>query len=134
MLFQAKMEELEKMMMWIREQTVAAGFSLQESRKIELALEEAIVNIIHYAYHDQGGPIELSAMTSTPLKLGFVLKDRGPPFNPLMQANSEQGYRSLEETKEGGLGISVMRYFMDEVHYERKAPYNILTLIKHKNS
>jgi anti-sigma regulatory factor (Ser/Thr protein kinase) len=128
-LFEAKMEELPQMMAWARKHIIASGFTSHEARKIELALEEGLVNIIHYAYQDRGGLIDISFSSAPSQRISFILKDKGPPFNPLLQTKTES-FQSLEEKKEGGLGILLMCHYMDEVRYERRSPYNILTLTK----
>jgi len=125
--FQASLNSLDFVLKWVRSYTHIAGLSLQESRKIEIALEEAIVNVIHYAYHDAGGGVELACLVE-PSRVEFILKDEGPPFNPIEQVVERE--LTLENKKEGGLGILLMRHYMDKIIYKREKSYNVLTLIK----
>ena len=129
--FEAKLESLQDMMQWVREQIQSAGFYPPESQKIELALEEALVNVIHYAYGNNGGSIELGC-SQEPQKIVFTIKDQGPPFNPLLQAPTVDHFGSLDEKKVGGLGILLIRHYMDEVRYDRIENSNVLTLTKIK--
>lgn len=124
-LFQARIDSLEQVLDWIEMQTQLAGLSGAESRKIEIALEEAIVNVIHYAYRDKGGDIELSCYHQPAEWIEFIIKDCGPFFNPLGQTIKQ------DQQKEGGLGIPLMRHYMDRVQYQRSEPYNLLTLTRY---
>ena len=107
---------------------------------INLALEEAVSNVMLYAYPEgQAGSVELTAEVrdeslSTPntrlsTTITFTIEDSGKPFDPTLQAEPDITL-SAEERPIGGLGIHLVRQIMDEIHYERKADHNILTLVK----
>lgn len=119
------------MLSWIRGAFKEAGFDESMVRKLELAMEEALVNIIHHAYHDKPGDIDI-LISSTPGEgVTVTLKDEGPAFDPLKQnSQSLDASTPLEEIEEGGLGILFMKQYMDEILYERQGPYNILKLTK----
>lgn len=128
--FQAQLEMLELMMEWIRTHIDSMGFSAVDSKKIQLAMEEALVNVISYAYKDGKGSLELICNEYPRERILFTIMDKGPSFNPLLQTPKAILNIPLEEREEGGLGIFFIRELMDEVHYERQHPYNILTLVK----
>jgi len=131
--FIAEMDALEAMMQWVRSQLSKVSFSPAEQRKIELAMEEALVNIIRYAYGEKKGHIELSFSQAIEY-VEFTVRDSGVSFNPLLESSHIDADRPLEEREEGGLGIMLIKEYMDEVHYKRLEPYNILRLIKKKPS
>jgi serine/threonine-protein kinase RsbW len=126
--YPAKLESLPLMMQWVQKQLEKTSLTSQAKLKVELALEEAIVNIIHYAYPDKAGEVELACETNTE-GIQFILRDRGVPFNPLHQQSPDLK-SSIEERKVGGLGIYLMRQNMDKVSYERQGTYNVLVLLK----
>ena len=130
--FLARMEMLDSMMQWIRKWADQTGFDTAVIRKIELAMEEALVNVIRYAYRQGEGEIELLCRIDPYEQIEFIIQDQGRPFNPLLQSQIVDPSIALEERKEGGLGILLFLQYMDEVHYERQEPYNILKLIKRK--
>jgi len=135
--FKAELDELNLMMEWIRHQAEKIGFSKTELRKLELASEEALVNVISYAYKDikeQKSGIEISCRIYPQERIEFMIKDKGAPFNPLLHSQKVDRLVDLEDMPEGGLGILFIRQYMDEVHYQRQHPYNILTLIKKKKN
>ncbi|MCB1075768.1 MAG: ATP-binding protein, partial [Simkania sp.] len=55
--FSANISSLRPILAWIISQIEESPFDQAELRRIEVALEEALVNIIHYAYLDQEGEI-----------------------------------------------------------------------------
>lgn len=117
------------MLAWVRNALSNSGLPLNIQKRVELALEEALVNIVLHAYNGKEGEIELSCRIVSAKEIAFTLKDRGKAFNPLL-VKAPELESSLEERALGGLGIVMMRKYMDEIHYERKDSYNILTLIK----
>jgi anti-sigma regulatory factor (Ser/Thr protein kinase) len=122
----ADLLELAQMMAFIR--SCGSNLNPTDLRKLELALEESLVNIIQHAYPDTPGGIEIH-FTPYYDYLIFTLRDQGFPFNPLL-AQPKVASGSLEERTEGGLGLLLIREFMDEMYYTRQDPYNILTLVK----
>jgi serine/threonine-protein kinase RsbW len=130
--FPARIECLESMIAWVRERIQNSLFREADQRKIELALEEALVNVILHAYPQPSRKAILEIMIQRPdeRKMAFKIIDKGFPFNPLLQSVKYNMYANIDEREEGGLGIYFMRQCMDEVHYERHHPFNILTLVK----
>lgn len=99
---------------------------------INLALEEAVSNVMLYAYPDNGTPHSgqvLVEAEKTPGKIVFTISDSGIPFDPTKKENADITL-SVEERAIGGLGIHLVRQIMDDIHYERKDNKNILTLLK----
>jgi serine/threonine-protein kinase RsbW len=128
--FTAKLEQLHPMLNWIRAFLVQAGFSPAAIRKAELASEEALVNIIRHGYATAKGRIEIEVATFPQSRIEITIKDEGLPFNPLSEKIHIDRSIPLEKRKAGGLGIFLMRKYMDEVFYRREKKSNILTLVK----
>ena len=93
------------------------------------ALEEAVANIIMYAYPSQEEHIILLKVTSTPKQLVFLLTDKGASFDPT-QVEDTDITLSLEERPIGGLGIFLIRSIMNEISYQRLDNENRLTMKK----
>lgn len=93
-----------------------------------LALEEAVTNVINYAYGDGEGEITLTAERQGDA-LVFEIKDQGEAFDPT-QVGEPDVTLPAEERQLGGLGLFLIRKIMDEVHYRRIQDTNILTLTK----
>ena len=96
---------------------------------LNLALEEAVTNVVLYAYPKGSyGSIELDAARSGN-QLRFVLSDAGKPYDPTARPPVDIT-AGVEERPIGGLGVHLVRQIMDSVTYEWKDGHNILTMIK----
>jgi sigma-B regulation protein RsbU (phosphoserine phosphatase) len=123
----------------LHEYGVCTGIEKHTLKKLEIALEEAVVNIISYSHATE---IELKIHRSTfnvprdatlskreHSALNITLTDNGVPFDP---TNSEcDTAKVIEERQIGGLGISLLRQITDEQHYQRTDERNQLTIIKY---
>ena len=70
------------MFAFIREGAARQGFVQEHIDKIQLACEEALVNVISYAYPGTQGDLEISYFNSESF-LEINLIDSGIPFDPL---------------------------------------------------
>ncbi len=96
---------------------------------VNLALEEAVVNVMNYAYpKGDEGHIELESAV-TPEKWEFKLLDTGKPFDPTKVADADVTL-DVEDRPVGGLGIFLVRQIMDSLEYKRDGNKNVLTMIK----
>lgn len=111
----------------------ALGIPQNLNMPINLALEEAVSNVMLYAYpgRDDGKVIVEFVLSKTHdgERLLFTITDTGVPFDPTAQKEADITL-SAEERSIGGLGIHLVRQIMDEVVYRREETRNILTLIK----
>ena len=99
------------------------GFSLN------LALEEAVANVMKYAYPEGEVHDIVLSVKLTDNRLMFKLIDTGKPFDPTIVPDADVNL-SAEERQIGGLGIFLVRQIMDSVEYRRIDGKNILTMIK----
>jgi anti-sigma regulatory factor (Ser/Thr protein kinase) len=127
--FSGKITQLRRMLYWIRSQLIIAGLDESSVHKVEIASEEALVNIIRHAYKNQTGTIEINVYEGEPF-VEIVIRDHGPPFNPLDRDVSFDRSAGIDEREIGGLGILFIREYMDEVRYQREKDANVLILIK----
>ena len=105
------------------------GLSPNDTFQLNLALEEAVVNVMNYAYEpDSGGEVTIEAIVNKEW-LKLIVIDKGKPFDPTQKPHADITL-SAEEREIGGLGIHLMRRFTDDLHYERCDDKNILTLKK----
>lgn len=128
--FKAELSAILSILDWIRIQLEKTGLSDVEIRRIEIALEEGIMNIISYAYQGEVGTIEVSIDHLDGEYIEITLKDHGLPFNPLKHKKEIDPLIPVEEMEVGGLGILFMQKLMDKVEYIRKNNTNILRLRK----
>ncbi len=104
-----------------------------QARQLRLAVEEAVVNVIEYAYPiDSEGDIIINMMYDGNT-LRFQIIDTGIAFDPTAKQRTDTTL-SAEDRQIGGLGILLVRELMDSINYERIDGKNILTLIKNINN
>lgn len=103
------------------------GLPQELNMPINLALEEAVSNVMLYAYPGKSGQVLVECDKSD--KLVFTITDSGVPFDPTQQEEPDVT-QNLDERPIGGLGIFLVRQIMDDIRYERKDNKNILTLTK----
>lgn len=96
---------------------------------INLALEEAITNVIMYAYpQGKGGQVQIDAVIREG-SLDFIISDTGIPFDPTAAPEADTSL-GVEDRPIGGLGIFLVRKIMDKVSYRRENGKNILSMTK----
>ena len=122
----AKMENLGRLIESVSGCAKAQGFDQERISKIELAAEEALVNIIRYAYPEGPGDVEMICKMDGGR---FVIEiiDWGIPFDVAAMPDPDVN-AGIPEREPGGLGIFLMKKVMDEVRYRREHDRNILTL------
>ena len=121
--------EISKLNQFIEE--VGDEFSLAPDLvfNLTLVMEEAIVNVINYAYpKEEHEKIYVSARLHGG-SISMVIADNGKEFDPTLAPEADITL-SAEERPIGGLGIFLIRNIMNEVKYERIEGRNILTLEK----
>ena len=114
---------------FIKSATERMGIGKSTAQKIRLAIEEAVVNVINYAYHvGTEGSIEVGVMFDGK-SLKATIIDSGVPFDPTAKEKADTTL-AAEERQIGGLGILLVRELMDSINYEYTDGRNILTLVK----
>lgn len=131
--FDAARNVLPEILAWVEEQS-STCLSMKEAMRIQLAAEEAVVNVIDYAYAESGQEIE----KTVDIKIGkienmFVIQlvDNGKPFNPLVNIEADAA-ASLEERELGGWGRPFILKMTDKAEYvyDEDSKQNILKLYR----
>ena len=122
----ARMESLAPLQTFAASKAEQAGASFALMPRIELVLEEVLVNVFHYAYpEDASGDVVLECMLHGD-EIVFTIVDHGREFNPL-NANAADTSLDIDERRIGGLGIHLVRKMVDSITYERTSQTNRLT-------
>ena len=95
--------------------------------KITLSIEELFTNIIKYAYLSEPGDITIRMEVGNCVTVEIV--DNGRPYNPL-ERDDPDITADLEERQPGGLGIFMVKKFMDEFEYRNENNKNIVVIKK----
>lgn len=131
--FAADLKHLYEMLSYIKECAATVGFSKTVISKIELAGEEALVNIINHGCREKNGTIEISCHSEEGKSLIINIVDNGIPFNPLdaVKNFSPDSPEQSCDHQVGGYGIFFIVNMMDDVSYLRTEGKNSLLLTKH---
>ncbi len=107
----------------------AADCSMPDEKlsKVELVMEELLVNIIEYAYPDDAGDIEIKCGRDSEQIMHIRISDWGTPFDPTEKADPDLN-QGLMERNIGGLGIYFARQMADDLQYIREGDKNTLTV------
>jgi len=96
---------------------------------LDLCLEELVTNVIFYGYEDQNEhSIEVSLNLEDAVLILQIIDD-GKKFDPTDLPEPDLDI-PLEERKIGGLGIHLVRNYVDSMEYKRENAQNVLTIKK----
>lgn len=132
-----EMSEVTKLKHFMKGAAREFGIPDDIQLSLNLAVEEAVVNVINYAYpKGTEGDIEIN-ITNSPIpdlsesstEVIFTIIDQGVPFDPTTHDEADTT-SELEERQIGGLGIHLIRNIMDRVEYQRDGNCNKLTMTK----
>ena len=123
------LQEVPRLNAFVEEVCQSVGFDEITSMDIKVAVEEAVVNVMKYAYPPgQQRDVTIEA-ASNDVRLKFTIIDCGQPFDPTVQPEVDTTL-TAKEREIGGLGIHIIRQNMDSINYERIDNLNVLTLRK----
>ena len=131
---QNDIQQVPQLTKFVDEVCEAVGFDSSTTMQMNLAIEEAVVNVMNYAYpHGITGDIHIEAQANDS-RLKFTITDMGKPFDPTAMGEIDTSLPT-EERPIGGLGIHLFRQIMDSINYERlQEGKNVLTLRKKLNN
>lgn len=122
-----RIQELDKLEPFLSHFFEQKSIDMSLLPQLDLALEEAVTNVIMYAYPEgETGTAELTVNVNNK-QICSTLTDSGTPFNPLEQQEDNLDV-SLEERKIGGLGIHLIKEIMSKVEYEYANGRNVLRM------
>jgi len=128
----ATIDSLERLMRFVSDFAGVHGFSKEKIRDIQLATEEALLNIFQYAYPgEHKGEVEVTCEMMGDSELNIRILDNGIPFDILSLSEPDLTC-SLPARKIGGLGCYLIRKMADGVQYRRQGETNILNLLVRK--
>jgi anti-sigma regulatory factor (Ser/Thr protein kinase) len=121
--------ELERVMNLLGELCVRNSLPPDIEYDLNLALDEMVSNVARHAYPNGGEHHFSLQVTLNDKEFIARLEDDGIEFDPTKYPVPDLDC-PLEERKEGGLGIYLVRQIMTSIEYQRVAGKNIVTLRK----
>ena len=103
--------------------------------QMELVLEEICVNVVNYGFEDDGDGHRIEVrIESEPDTLKMEVVDNGRAFDPLTETPEPDLDSEVGERRVGGLGVFLVKQYMDELRYERVDGRNHLKMVKHRSA
>ncbi len=128
LVIESDLETIADARRWIAQHAGNAGFDTEAVFAIELAVGEALTNIIRHAYDGQPGHEIHLSLTIDAAKLSLIILDFGRQFDP-----TKHPPPNLERPSEGGYGMYLIKKAMDEVTYHTSLPRGTqLDLVKYR--
>jgi serine/threonine-protein kinase RsbW len=93
----------------------------------QLALEEVLSNVIRHGYEDSRRHDIALSLRVRARGVELQIVDDGREFDPCAAPEPDLDV-PLAERRAGGLGIHLLREFVREIRYERRADRNFLSL------
>jgi serine/threonine-protein kinase RsbW len=96
---------------------------------IQLALEEAVTNVINHCYADRKPHTFTVELAAADRQVTVIVTDDAPAYDPLARCEVDITL-SIEDRPIGGLGVHLLKKLMDSARYERRDGRNILTFVR----
>jgi sigma-B regulation protein RsbU (phosphoserine phosphatase) len=128
LLIRATIDAIEKVAIFLETTLENAGVPMMEAARIQLAVEEAVTNVVNHGYQGETGDVSVKCLIND-FKIEITITDSGVAFDPTKIPPPDIS-ADIENRKIGGLGVHLIRSVMDEVSYQRLDNKNHLTMIK----
>jgi serine/threonine-protein kinase RsbW len=128
LVIESRIDQVARARQWLSDQARAAGVPERQIQEMGLVVSEACANVIKHAYRGELGHQITLRLDIDQSKVVLSIRDCGAPFDPESYIPPD-----LDEPREGGYGIFIMRSLMDEVHYDTSCNRGTtLTLVKYR--
>ncbi len=127
-----RLDDVTQLMDYVAWAAAAAGLDEQATYRLCLAVDEIATNIVTYAYEQAGREGDLTVWADTSdTDLRVTLQDWGDPFDPREMAPPDDLHKPPDQRRNGGLGIFLAMWGVDEFHYKREGSHNQSTFVVH---
>ena len=127
---EAIVEQIETVTEFVNAELEKLDCPMKARIQLDIVIDEIVSNIAYYAYGEKTGTVTVrieALQKENGVQLMFL--DSGVPYDPLTRQDPDIS-AEIEERKEGGLGIFLVRKTMDDMKYEYKDGQNCLTIRK----
>ncbi|MEY3808276.1 MAG: Serine/threonine-protein kinase BtrW [Pseudomonadota bacterium] len=121
---------LRSMSAWLGKACESLAVPDEIARDLDVCANEAVANVIFYAYEDDDSHSINMRLELKDQKLIFTIEDDGIAFDPFKAILSES-YDKIGDITIGGFGIKLIRSLVNECSYDRFNSKNIMNLVFH---
>jgi serine/threonine-protein kinase RsbW len=123
----ARLESMAEVRFFLKRVLDGWGLRAGLVHRLELAVEEVLVNISRYAYPGRDGDVEIRCCRSGEGELILEIHDWGITYNPL-ERDRPDPTQDLASRRVGGWGVELVRRMADDLQYSHAQGKNILSL------
>ena len=125
LILKASMDNISHIEPFIAQTAAKAGLEDREAKRLRLAVEEAVANIINY-----GKATSISLQTAVEdNQMVLTIDDDGQPFDPTQDSPTDLSIPA-DKRPPGGLGIMLLHKMTEGLDYQRVDGHNILRIRK----
>jgi len=124
-----KPEDTGRVEQWVREFADAVQLSPAARNAFDVSLVEWLTNVISYGYEDAGEHWIAVRFLAGAGKARVEVEDDGREFNPLGRRSVDTTVQ-LDKRTPGGLGIHLIRQYMEALDYRRTNGKNLLVMTR----
>ena len=122
-----RLSELERLNPWLEQCANTIGLSARGTFRLQLLLEEIVMNIFENAYVDEAEHLIDIRLNAWEEGLTIRIEDDGVPFDQTV-VPEKPIVTDIETIQIGGLGLRLISAYSDQQNYQRRDDKNILTL------
>jgi sigma-B regulation protein RsbU (phosphoserine phosphatase) len=126
--FPATLDAIEEIAILLEEMMDTAGVEMMDAARIQLAVEEAVTNVVKHGYQGKSGDVTVR-LEILPDTITIQICDSGQAFDPTSIPPADVT-ADLDHRKIGGLGVHLIRSVMDTLTYSREGDKNRIFMAK----
>lgn len=122
----ATLDGLARLLTAMRTFLTEAGVPATTQRAVHAAMDELLANVVLHGHCPRPPHSMRVHLTCDSHRIVTELVDNGQAFDPSTHQEDDD---DAGELRIGGVGIRLARHWVDEMHYERREPFNHVTIV-----
>ena len=124
----SRLDHVELLARAVRALCATAGVPARDCAQVELALVEAVNNVIRHAYRGEPGHPVRVAFSVRDGQFAIEVEDEGLPMPPRPSPVLDFDPADVGSLPEGGMGLYIIHTVMDEVEFRRHDGVNAMVM------
>jgi serine/threonine-protein kinase RsbW len=126
--FRNSMRQFVEIAAFIEQFCQAESVASEDVSRILVSFEEVFTNTVSYGFKDDSEHWVGIELKKDPDALEVEIVDDGIPYDPLTEAPEPDISAALEDRQIGGLGVHMIKYYMDDLSYSHDGIHNRLKM------
>jgi len=126
--FRNSMRQFVEIAAFIEQFCQAESVAGEDVSRILVSVEEVFTNTVSYGFKDDSEHWVAIELKKDRDALEVEIVDDGIPYDPLTEAPEPDLSAPLEDRQIGGLGVHMVKYYMDDLSYSHDGIHNRLKM------